>query len=97
MIGTILWGALYAWLDPILPGPHWFRGALFATGAWLVMMVMIMPMAGAGFFGSQLGMMGPLATLVMHWIYGAVVGGVYGAWTRSQGVQQLSAGEAHPR
>ena len=38
-----------------------------------------MPMAGAGFFGSQLGMMAPLATLVMHWIYGAVLGGVYGA------------------
>ncbi len=97
LIGTILWGALYAWLDPILPGPRWFRGALFATGAWLVMMVVIMPMAGAGFFGSQLGMMAPVATLVMHWIYGAVLGGVYGAWIRSQGVQPLSAGEAHPR
>jgi hypothetical protein len=81
-IGTILWGVLYAWLDPFLPGSHWFRGAAFATGAWLLMMITIMPMSGAGFFGLHMGMMAPIATLVLHWIYGAVLGGVYGAWSR---------------
>lgn len=83
-IGTILWGVIYAWLDPKLPGPHWLRGAIFATGAWLIMMVVMMPTAGAGLFGMQLGLMAPVATLMLHWIYGAVLGGVYGAWIRQE-------------
>jgi len=41
------------------------------------MMVAMMPMAGAGFFGMQLGMMTPVMTLVMHLVFGAVLGGVY--------------------
>ena len=82
VIGTVLWGLLYAALDAKLPGPHWLRGAIFATGAWFIMMVMLMPMAGAGLFGLGLGMMAPVATLMLRWIYGAVLGGVYGASTR---------------
>ena len=90
-IGTILWGVLYAWIDRSLPGPPWFRGATFATGAWLLMMILMMPMAGAGFFGLQMGMMAPVATLVMHWIYGAVLGAVYGAWARPERAQPVHA------
>lgn len=82
VIGTVLWGLLYAALDAKLAGPHWLHGAIFATGAWFVMMVMLMPMAGAGLFGLGLGMMAPVATLMLHWIYGSVLGGVYGASTR---------------
>ena len=41
--------------------PPRFRGAIFATGAWLVMMIVMMPMAGAELFGLHLGMMAPLA------------------------------------
>ncbi|HUY03425.1 MAG TPA: DUF6789 family protein [Rhodocyclaceae bacterium] len=78
-IGSVMWGIIYAWLDPGLPGPHWIRGIIFATGAWLVMMVVVMPMAGVGFFGLTLGMMAPIATLVLHWIFGAVLGWTYGA------------------
>jgi hypothetical protein len=60
-IGTIVWGVLYAWLDPFLPGQHWFRGATFATGAWLLMMIVLMPMAGAGLLAciSALGRQSP--------------------------------------
>lgn len=76
-IGAVLWGTLFAWLDPSLPGEsHWFKGVLFAVGAWLIMIVM-MPMAGAGFFGAHLGMMAPVMTLVLHLIYGFVLGTVY--------------------
>jgi uncharacterized membrane protein YagU involved in acid resistance len=81
-IGTILWGVIYAWIEPKLSGPHWMRGAIFGTGAWLMMMVVLMPMAGAGLFGMQLGFMAPVSTLMLHWIYGAVLGGVFGAWTQ---------------
>jgi hypothetical protein len=86
-IGTIVWGVLYAWLDPFLPGQHWFRGATFATGAWLLTMIVLMPMAGAGLFGLHLGVRALIATLVLHWIYGAVLGGIYGAWAHQEHVQ----------
>lgn len=78
-IGTIMWGILFALVDPFLPGYHWFRGVIFATGAWLIMMVVMMPMAGAGFFAMNMGMMGAMGPLMGHWIFGIVLGGVYGA------------------
>jgi hypothetical protein len=48
------------------------------------MMVAMMPMAGAGLFGVELGLMAPVANLMLHWIYGAVLGGAYGALTRQE-------------
>jgi hypothetical protein len=78
MIGSVLWGTLFAWLDPNIPGEgHWLKGILFAIGAWLVMMIVMKPMAGAGLFGSHLGMMAPVMTLILHVIYGFVLGTVY--------------------
>jgi hypothetical protein len=78
LIGTVLWGTLFAWLDPNIPGEgHWLKGILFAVGAWLVMMIVMMPMAGAGLFGSHLGIMAPVMTLILHGIYGLILGAVY--------------------
>src|SRR5262249_44151595 len=71
--------------------PDWFRGATFATGAWLLMMIVLMPMAGAGLFGLHLGVRAPIATLVLHWIYGAVLGGIYGAWAHQEHAQPTHA------
>src|SRR5215467_5607633 len=62
VIGTIFWGIGFAIVSPYLPGPHWLRGAIFATGAWLMMMIVMMPIAGAGLFGQRLGMMTPVVT-----------------------------------
>lgn len=79
LIGTVLWGTLFAWLDPSIPGEsHWLKGIWFGIGAWLLMMIIIMPMAGAGFFGANLGIMAPVMTLILHMVYGVVLGGVYG-------------------
>ena len=50
------------------------EGIVFAIGAWLAMMVLVMPLAGAGLFGLKLGLMAPVATLVLPIIYGAVLG-----------------------
>jgi len=54
---------------------------VFGVLAWGLMMVMVMPMAGAGFFGLSLGMMAPVMTLMLHLVYGAVLGSVYGKLT----------------
>jgi hypothetical protein len=78
VIGTVLWGTLFAWLNGALPGEsHWLKGIVFAAGAWLVMMVVMMPMAGAGFFGSHLGIMAPVMTLMLHVVFGFVLGAIY--------------------
>ncbi len=36
LIGTVLWGALFAWLHPHLPGhSHWLKGAIFGLAPGL--------------------------------------------------------------
>ena len=48
------------------------KGVVFGIAAWLGMMVMVMPMAGAGPLGMAMGIMAPMMTLVLHVIFGAV-------------------------
>lgn len=76
-IGAVLWGVLFALIAPKLGGHYWLRGVIFSIGAWVLMMIIPMPMAGAGFFGLNLGIGAPIATLVLHIIFGAVLGGAY--------------------
>jgi len=79
MIGIVLYGAAIALLDARLPGKSTVvHGVVIGVIGWLVMMVMLMPMAGAGLFGMQLGIMAPMMTLVLHIIFGAVLGWYYG-------------------
>lgn len=74
-----LWGALFAWLDPDLPGDNLRqRGIVFALVPWAVMMFLLMPLAGYGFLGLDRGIMLPLAALVLHLIFGAAMGSLYG-------------------
>lgn len=78
MIGAV-WGLLFAVLYRRIPGGGpVVKGMVLLTGAWLLMMAMVMPMAGAGLFGMKLGMMAPLMTWVLHLVFGAVMGLVYG-------------------
>jgi hypothetical protein len=79
LIGAVVWGSLFPIFDARVPGgSHWLNGILFGIGAWILMMVLVMPMAGAGLFGMALGIVMPIATLVFHLFYGAVLGGIYG-------------------
>lgn len=78
MIGAI-WGLLFAVLYSRIPGSSPIvKGMVLLTGAWVLMMVMVMPMAGAGMFGMKLGMMAPVMTWVLHLVFGAVMGLAYG-------------------
>ena len=79
-VGTLLWGGLFSWIDSNLRSEiYWLHGLGFAFFAWLAMMILLMPLAGAGFFGLELGAAVPVVTFVFHMIYGAVLGAVYGA------------------
>ena len=78
-IGVVVYGAALALLDEHLPGDSKMgHGVLLATAGWLMMMVVLMPMAGAGLFGLKLGISAPIMTLVLHLIFGAVLGAYYG-------------------
>ena len=82
IIGSILWGTLFAILFERIPSQApAIKGLIFSTAAWLFMMIMVMPMAGAGLFGLHLGFGAPIATLMLHWVYGAVLGVTYGKLT----------------
>ena len=78
VIGSIFWGGGFAIVSPYLPGPYRLRGTIFALGAWLMMMMVVMPMAGAGWFGLGLGVMAPVVTLALHVVFGLVLGTIYG-------------------
>ena len=95
--GCMLWGALFALLFYRLPvTASSLKGMVFGTFAWLVMMILVMLMTGAGLFGMHLGlgayaldileqaMRAPIATLMLHWVYGAVLGAVFAKLNTSQ-------------
>jgi hypothetical protein len=86
IIGSLFWGVGFAVVSPYLPGSFRLRGTIFAVGAWLMMMIVVMPMAGAGTFGLGLGIMTPVATLVLHVVFGLVLGGIYGLLDAKQGL-----------
>lgn len=81
LAGALVLGAAFGVLCPRLPTdtPE-TKGIVFAVGAWLAMMLLVMPLhpqlgvfaAGAG-FGTVAWM------LVTHVVFGIVLGGVY-AW-----------------
>lgn len=80
MIGSVLWGGAFGALHENLPGSKsWQKGVALGVGAWLLMMLFVMPMVGGGFFGFGLGVSAPLMTLMLHIVFGAVLGIVYAA------------------
>ena len=91
-IGIVVYGVAIAVLDAKLPGTsHVGHGMMLGVIGWLIMMVMLMPMSGAGFFGMNMGVMAPMMTLVLHLIFGAVLGWVYG---RSAATHESSVSRA---
>ena len=78
MIHTIVGGGGFAVLYNVIPGGSApVKGIVYGIVAWLVLMFIVMPMAGVGLFGLDLGMMAPVMVLVLHIIFGAVLGFVY--------------------
>jgi hypothetical protein len=86
MIGTLAYGFAMAWIARSMTGKSFVAQGLFLSFiGWLIMMVALMPMAGAGLFGMNMGIMAPMMTLVLHLIFGAVLGWTYGRLLMSQG------------
>jgi hypothetical protein len=77
--GSVILGSLFARIEPRLRADtHTKDGILFGVILWLVMMLVFMPAAHGGYFGFQLTHLAPIAMLVLHVVYGAVLGWTYG-------------------
>ena len=96
LLGTVAWGLLYAAIRDLLPGrTEPLRGLVFGLIAWVAMMVVWMPMAGKSLFAiPDPGMMALVMTLVLHLIYGLVLGWVYARVAPADGGEAEQAAEA---
>jgi uncharacterized membrane protein YagU involved in acid resistance len=82
IVGTVVWGLLFGAFDAVYEkGAYWLKGIMFGVFAWLLMMIVFMPLVKAGLFGSKIGLEAPAVTLVYHLVYGAVLGVIYGLLT----------------
>jgi len=78
IIGSVVWGGSFAFVHSSLPTHNSVtKGIIFGIGAWLVMMLVVMPMAGEGIFGLVIGLAAPVMAFVLHVVFGAVMGLAY--------------------
>lgn len=78
-VGVLLWGGLFAIASDLVPGTYLIKGVIFGVAAWLLMMLVFFPYAGHQLFGTDLGGIVPVATLVLHVVFGVVLGLTYQA------------------
>jgi hypothetical protein len=78
IIGSLIWGAGFALLQKLLRGPFWLRGLVFGLGAWLVVMLGVMPFTRGGLFALKLGIVAPAVMLAIHVVYGVALGVIFG-------------------
>ena len=82
IVGTLIYGLLFGVIEPLgsRPAP-WLKGIILGVVAWLLMMVTFMPLAGSGLFGFKVGSVVPIGMLILHLLFGAVLGGTYSLLT----------------
>ena len=76
MMGILIYPLVYGiLLRRYLPGSALVRGLIWGSILWMMMEVAVMPMLGAGVFGiNGPGMMGAVAALMAHLVYGGLLG-----------------------
>lgn len=67
------WGGVLA--RATRPVTVW-KGLGLGVALWIVMQVLVLPFLGWGFFGTSVTLEIAVATLVLHLVYGAVLGGL---------------------
>ena len=80
MIGSIGYGIVMALIAGTDRSKNFtLTGAMVGAIGWFMMMIAIMPMMGNGLFGLSMtsGIMIPIATLMLHLVFGVVLGKVY--------------------
>jgi uncharacterized membrane protein YagU involved in acid resistance len=79
--GIVIFPLAYAFLAfRYLPGSPYARGMMFGAILWLLAGFIMMPMAGAGLFGSAIGgAKAGMVALIGHLVYGVLLGAIGGA------------------
>ncbi|HEY3412380.1 MAG TPA: DUF6789 family protein [Armatimonadota bacterium] len=86
--GSIVFPLVYThFVHRILPGAPVVRGLLWGTALWLGMETMAFPMVGLGFFGTKTPspMMMVAGPMMLHIVYGAILGAIAGAPAKDHG------------
>ena len=79
MMGVIVFPLIYVFIYDKLPGAPVMRGLIWGIALWLAAVIVVMPMAGAGFLMSNIGgMMAVMAALMGHLVYGGLLGAIAG-------------------
>jgi hypothetical protein len=77
--GSVIFPLGFAFLSARLPGPWLVKGLIWGAILWLIGEAVIMPMAGYGFFGRDVGGQGTAAvTLTGLLVYGTLQGAMAG-------------------
>ncbi len=76
LIGIVLAGIYAALFLSWLPGVPAVRGLLYGIFPWLLAMLVVVPMMGGSVFMGAASK--ALGSLLGHFVYGVVVGAVYG-------------------
>jgi hypothetical protein len=96
-VGTVVWGIGFSVLHDYLRGSAWQRGLLFALGAWIVVITGAALLILARVLAMELTPVMIVGTLVVHVLYGVVLGLVYGFLL--EGAPEAPSehhGDAHP-
>ena len=84
MMGVIIFPIAYVIAYDFLPGSPVVKGLSFGTLLWVGAVVVIMPMAGAGFMMSNIGgIMAVMAALMGHLVYGGLLGALAGGASKA--------------
>jgi len=80
MMGVVIFPLIYVFIYTNLPGSPIVRGLIWGAILWLAAVILVMPMAGAGFLLSNIGgMMAVMAALLGHLVYGGLLGAIAGS------------------
>jgi len=87
LVHILLGGVIGALYGRIMRPWNPITGMVFMVFDWLVMMLVLFPLTGRGFWGLNIGPVMPVATFILNMLYGAAIG-----WS----AQKMSARQMTP-
>jgi len=77
VLGTFVFPLLFIAIYDVLPGRSWVRGMIWGSVLWFVAELVVVPIAGGGFFHAESGgLAAVMGFLGAHLLYGAALGGI---------------------
>jgi hypothetical protein len=79
LVGSLIWGVAFAALNDHLRGPAWLRGLMFGVAAWGFVALLLSTLREGRLAGIDVTLVRSVPMLVLHMIYGALLGSIYAA------------------